>query len=238
MLHDLKNLAVENLIGLTLGGGVALGVAGLVLFVRRGNSDVRNLGVGLITGAIFTVGVFGVQIRLEENRRQEQAQADLLSKREQAAAKDNALRLQIAMARDLTGFDGQGKDLRGIYLSGKKLQSSRLRSANLHGAELRGTDLRYSELQEADLSGAQLHSARLGGAILTGANLEGADLRGATLPNTALGKVKFKGTKVNSGTCWSENVLEMYTQNNPGLVTDPKDTPTRDGYTLIGHVCE
>lgn len=82
-----------------------------------------------------------------------------------------ALRLQVALERDLSGIDVAGQDLTGLHLRGKSL-----RNANLAGCDLSGMDL-----SDADFKGSNLRGTNLEGSLLTYADLRLVDARRSSL---------------------------------------------------------
>lgn len=198
---------------LTFGAGVALLafslVGGIYLYwpsFRRPDGR-ASLGLALMTGAFLAAIGLLIQLRLDHDQRQRQAETDRQS-----------FRLNIGLAPSLARADLSGRDLQGIYLNGKRLTGAVLREADLEKANLSSarmaradftgarlghavlicTVLEHATLINAHLEGANLASAhargaQFPGAVLAGADLSNADLRQADLLGADLRAAKLAG---------------------------------------------
>jgi hypothetical protein len=175
--------------------------AGYFLLTRNDERDPwkkwrsREVGTALLTGTVFTLGLFALQIYLDQRAREEQ------------------FRVTVGVTRHLEGLEPE-YSLEGMQLSHKsldyaKLDNQNLRGANLQGASLRHADLRDADLQQADLLGADLTDAKLAGANFTEANLESATLRDAQIyaQGEEAPSIELTDTRVNARTCWPEDFL-------------------------------
>lgn len=177
----------SSLFGTLVALGSLLLVGLLMCWIPSASAEgvTRQLGVGLVTGAVIALGVF-----LLDGHRQEQENA-------------RALRLSLSLQSDLRGIDLRGKDLSGYYLAGKDLRDAKLTGANLQNAilartQLSNADLSGSNLRGANLVGADLSLARLGAALLVGANLTGARLEEATLAGADLRRSSMRTANLSN----------------------------------------
>jgi uncharacterized protein YjbI with pentapeptide repeats len=226
-------------IGITFGLAVALLVVGAWLISVGGRAaqgmgggadenaaSKRDLGVALVVGSLF----FGASLFV------------------QLSAEADNFRMTIAISKDLTGFDPNGRSLRGMTFAGKNLNRAKLKGADLERADLSTAFLGEAHLEDADLRDANLFYAILFRAVLRNTDLTGADLRGAELSAGVLG-AKLEGARVHRETCWqmkledqaplpSEGDAQVAEDNRPILekLTTAGLKPM-DGRTL-GHVCD
>lgn len=158
-------------------------------------SWVREIVVGLVAGAVVSVGTLVLQARIDDQR-------------QAAAERVENLRFVRDRSVDLTlDPDGrpirnafQGIDLAGQNLSGLDLSGDNFLEAILTETDLSSTRFEGSNLARADLSDADLSDAVLAQAVLTGANLAGANLTGVVLTDVVLDGICHDGR-----TRWPEN---------------------------------
>ncbi len=151
-----------------------------------------QLSVGVLTGAVVTVGVLLLQLWL------------------QAYPEDAVWRANVATAVEIPGFDPAGYSLRGLDLSGKQLPDADLRGTDLTGVQLRDTNLTGADLTDANLHDDVIYSANLSTANLTGADLSGAQLQGVRFDDAQVEHAKsFVGAVANAATCWPPGFLEL-----------------------------
>jgi hypothetical protein len=151
-----------------------------------------QLSVGVLTGAVVTVGVLLLQLWL------------------QASSEDAVWRANVATAVEIPGFDPAGHSLGGLDLSGKQLPDAELKGADLTGVPLRDTNLTGADLRDANLHGDIMYSANLSTANLTGADLSDAQLQGVRFDDAEVEHAKsFVGAVANAATCWPQGFLEL-----------------------------
>lgn len=217
-----------------LAGGFAVTAAAVALGIRLmrptwSNPETRrDLGVAVITAAVFSFAVFVLGVVDESRLRREEDSRQRLElrveARQRAREERDSLRLQVALQKDLSGIDLRGRDLHAFFLRGKILREAQLaeadlRDANLAGADLRKADLRFSRLARAILDGSQasdalfnradLRRATLIGATLTNADLSNANLRfanvsGANLTGASVAGLKVFGLQWDARTVWQD----------------------------------
>ncbi|MDY7100295.1 MAG: pentapeptide repeat-containing protein [Actinomycetota bacterium] len=168
----------------------------------------RDLGIGLLIGAVFASTNFWVDARLSERTdRTEAAREERETQREDLRFVREAVmaeREQMPFAgldlrgAPLSGFDLTGATLTGTNLAGADLADVVLRDADLTGADLTAADLANADLfaatlTDADLTDAELAWGHLGWADLSGATLVGADLLGAELEGVGLRGADLRG---------------------------------------------
>jgi hypothetical protein len=206
-----------------LGGKVPPGIDGRV---DESAASKRDLGVALLVGSLF----FGASLFV------------------QLSAEANNFRMTIAISKDLTGFDPNGRSLRGMTFAGKNLNRAKFRGADLERADLSTAFLGEANLQDADLRDANLFYAILLRAGLKHTDLSGADLRGAELSTGVMG-AKLDGARVHRETCWHMSLEDqaLWPSGGDAQVVE-EDRPIveklilaglkpMDGRTL-GHVCD
>jgi uncharacterized protein YjbI with pentapeptide repeats len=189
----------------------------------------HDFGQALITGAIFGLGLFALQLYLDFNTQRVQEQRDQEARRE-------TVQLAIATTSDLTGFDPRGEPLRRAYLAGKILDGARFANADLRHAELRDASLRGANLIGAKLQEASLINADLSNTVLSGANLNGAELRLAKFEDAALDGIKsLDGAVVDRRTCWPSYFFQpRYQKLRRSLDAEPV---RGKGPSMVGHAC-
>lgn len=202
---------------------------GLLLWV--GGEVKTQLGVALITGAVFAAAAYLAQKNFER-------QSYLAS---------------LSTAGDLPGFDDLGQDLTGATLASRDMRSARLLDARLNEANLADTSLVSADLTGAHLEKAVLFHTRFSEADMTGADLSGANIRGAKFDHANLGGVHLDGAHADLETCWplamasadsgpaqvaSESVGLLTLLAKAALVPSGVDDAHLPMKKTIGHVCE
>ena len=158
---------------------------------RRDPSCRSDLGVALMTGALIAFAVLGIQVVVDQRLRD-------IEEEQSRAQERQALKLQLALQKDLTGIPLSGEELQGVYLYDKNLTKANLRRANLAGAVLTESDLTDARLQDAILVGANLNGTKLTDARLDGVNLNEAILSGAPMIGARLPGAQLRGAQLDA----------------------------------------
>lgn len=183
LLPDLSGMSrLTTILAATAAAGLALAILGDTPTERWDSwvplDATREIGAGLLTGAIVGAVLHSMAERAEQRRDDHDAQLSTEAKR-------HALAVAIATKDDLTGIVLARQDLRGIVLDGR----------DLTGADFRHADLAGANLSRAILNGADLAGANLNKAILASAHLVGADLSSADLIEADLGSANIESAK-------------------------------------------
>jgi uncharacterized protein YjbI with pentapeptide repeats len=206
-----------------IGGKTATGVGG---GIDENAASKRDLGVALVVGSLFFAASLFVQLSAEANN----------------------FKMTIAVSKDLTGFDPNGRSLQEMTFAGKNLNRAKFKGANLKDADLSTAYLGEANLENADLRGANLFYAILLRAKLKNTDLTGADLRGAELSTGVLG-AQLNNAKVHRETCWQMRLQDpsLWPSDEDALVME-EDRPIIDRLTksgleasdkkTLGHVCD
>jgi uncharacterized protein YjbI with pentapeptide repeats len=187
-----------------LGGAfAALCIVLGVYFIRPGwnsGGSRSDLGVALMTGAVISVAVLGLQIANE-------LRVEDVEKRRQLLA-------SIGSSMRLDGIDLSGEDLEGVHLGSKIFDDARFVGTDLQGANLsrsrferatfEGADLREANMRATDFQGAHFQDANLSGATLHSACLREADLRGADVRAKELTATDVWLAEYDSETEWPD----------------------------------
>jgi hypothetical protein len=210
---------------------IACTVIGLFLLIFVRGEVPTQLGVGLVTGAVFAAAAYLAQTNFEQR----------------------SYINSLTTAGDLPGFDDLGKNLNGATLAARNMRNAQLVDAKLEEANLADTSLNSADLIRAKLSGASLFHAKFVGADLTDANLTQANIRGAKFIEAGLGRTIFDGALADLETCWplqvvgrdgdpaqvesaSSALLQRLAQ--AALVPSGVDDQHNPMSKTIGHVCE
>jgi uncharacterized protein YjbI with pentapeptide repeats len=181
LLGALSDLSPLSWLGVLLIGCVALGSSLLIC-----KSDTRKqLGVGLLTGAVFAAAAYLAQVNFEQR----------------------SYMNSLATAGDLPGFDDLGANLNGATLAARNMSNAQLLDARLEAANLAGTSLRSADLTKAHLRDASLFHTRFSEAVLKEADLSQANIRGAKFIDANLGSTIFDGAHADLETCWPLEVI-------------------------------
>ena len=194
----------------------------------------RDLGIALISGAVFTLAVVALQGYMDLNTQRVEEQRQ---KEAQRVAQRETVELAIATTSDLSGFDPRGRSLRQAYLAGKTLDGAQFEDADLQGAVLRDASLRGANLKDANLKHAKLINTDLSETVLDSADLHGAELRIARFEEAQVSKIEsLRGAIVDARTCWPDGFLDSELLEQARTKTSPRPgggeaTPSS------GHVC-
>ena len=155
---------------------IGLGIYFVTPSWKAGGSR-SDLGVALMTGAVVSVAVLGLQIANELRQNDVEKRRQLLA--------------MIATSPRLDGIELSGEDLAGVHLGSKffaeaifvdaDLRRANLSKSHFENAVFDGADLRGANLRSADFQGAKLPRADLSGARVHSTCLREADLRGANV---------------------------------------------------------
>ena len=215
-----------------LGWGLLVCAAVGVLLLISGWSDTSTqLGVGLVTGAVFAAAAYLAQANFEQR----------------------SYTNSLATAGDLPGFDDLGNNLTGATLAARNMRQAQLRDAKLEEANLADTSLASADLTEAHLNNATLFHTKFPDAVLTKADLSQANLRGAKFIGANLSRTIFKGASADLETCWPLQVVgadgdaaevdpgsQTLLNRLKGAVLVPSGVDDRGLWMskTIGHACE
>lgn len=178
-------MKVVNLVGI-VGCLIPGALAAWLWFDQPAVADARQVAIlsGVTSGSIVAAAVF-----LAESLRDRRAAAE---------GEQQAVRIQLALTRDLSGADIKGRDLRRLDLRGKKILNANLQGCNLSGMDLSDTDFKGSNLRGAKLKDCMLTYSDLRfvdarGSSFRGANMIFSDLRGGLFGGCDMQQVDAQG---------------------------------------------
>lgn len=180
----------------------------------------RELLVGLISGAVVAAGAMNGQAIIDDRRslREERAE-NLRFVRERSS--------EGLVSRPFQALDLEGQNLSGLALAKADLARAKLRGAVLHEVDLTGASLTDADLGEVQMSGALLSGAELTsvnlshtnliGSNFTGANLTGADLRAAALHGADLSDVNLTLARLEGANLYDAVLDKAFLMNSQGI---------------------
>jgi len=167
------------------------------LFWTYGRKEVGSratLGAALLSGAVVSFSVLGLQIATEAQR--------------QRIADREALQLTLSLQQDLSGVGLSGRDLSRFFLHGKQFRNAMMEETNLQLADLGCGRVDGANLDDANLRGANLADAQLQHAEAWGTDFRGTDLYNTNLQYAVLIKARFNSNSHLSYTDFRNAALD------------------------------
>ncbi|MCX7748282.1 MAG: pentapeptide repeat-containing protein [Clostridia bacterium] len=127
----------------------------------------------------------------------------------------NSFQRKVEEAKEFSGFDFKGKDLREFDFSGKNLKGIRfeecnLRRARFHKSVLTGAEFKSCDLTGTEFKGSSLREARLIENEMDRTNFDNTDMKGVEITGSDLFHCSFVKSNLAGGKIINKNLSKVF----------------------------